>query len=198
MPTNNYFTATGTENNIERNMVDTITYNKANADLLFNLLNENQDLLSDDECFTIDKNENNNDAPNNSSLLGFMLDHQKYHINIKFATLALLCLLFDIEFSKGFAAFLFGVFGLNYAVTKLDGIEKCIAYRLRKEKALSLDELKQPCRCSFSHYNSKCGNLSDNGTCAEWEKEDLVEETINSLMDKKVIKQKGDKYVLVF
>ena len=198
MSNNRYFTNNGTANDIEINMVDTITDNKVNADLLFNLIDKNQDLLSDDESFILEKANPNNDDSSSVSLLGFMLVHQKYHINIKFATLALICLLFDIKYSQGFAAFLFGAFGLDYAVVKLDDIEKCIAYRLKKEKALSLDELKQPYRCGFTYCNSRCGNLSDDGTCDKWEDGALIEKALASLVQKKVVKQKGDKYALVF
>ena len=198
MSNNRYFTNDGTVNDIEINMVDTITDNKVNADLLFNFIDKNQDLLSENESFFLKKAEPGNDDSSSVSLLGFMLLHQKYHINIKFATHALICLLFDIKCSQGFAGYLFGAFGLNYAVVKLDDIEKCIAYRLKKEKSLSLDELKQPYQCSFTYCNSRCGNLNDDGTCNKWENGAYIEKALASLLQKNVVKQKGDKYALVF
>ena len=61
MSNNRYFTNDGTVNDIEINMVDTITDNKVNADLLFNFIDKNQDLLSENESFFLKKAEPGND-----------------------------------------------------------------------------------------------------------------------------------------
>lgn len=44
-----YYSNVGTANQIEEDMVEKVTYNKANADLLFGIIFQNKNLLSDDE-----------------------------------------------------------------------------------------------------------------------------------------------------
>lgn len=201
MKTNEYFKETGTANKIENCMIGSVTYNKANADLLFSIIHKNKMLLSNDECFVEDISdsfEDKNKSSDDTAMLGLMLAHQKYHINIKYTTLALICLIFDIAVSQGFASFLLPILGVDYSLVKLDDMEKCIAYKLKEEKALSSDELKHSCQCNFVHYNLKCGKLNDDGTCNNWVDSEMIDETLESMINKKVIKLKGDKYVLVF
>lgn len=200
MGTNGYYNSIGTANQIENNMVGSVTYNKANADLLFSTIFKNKDLLSEGEYIseiTQGSPEEENGKTNNTVFLGLMVYHQEYHLNIKYATLALLCLLFDIAISKGFASFLFGLFGMDYSLVKLDDMEKCITFKLKEKHALSHDELRDSVYCGFVHKNSNCGELNDDGTCRKWGDEKLIDDTIKSLVDKNVVKVKGDKYVLV-
>lgn len=200
MEINEYFDKIGTAETIEDCMDENITYNRANADFLFGMIHNNRELLSDDEFFIelladLKKDEKNSSDP--TAILGLMFDHQKYHINIKYTTIALICLLFDIVISKGFASFLFGVLGLDYSIVKLDGMEKCIAYKLKEKKELSLDELKESCQCTFAYNNSICGKLNNEGTCTIWGKDQSIEKILASMIEKKIIKIKGEKYVLV-
>ena len=200
MEINEYFDKIGTAETIEDCLDESVTYNRVNADLLFSVMHDNRELLSGDE-FLIDMfaalakdGKDNNDS---TAILGLMFNHQKYHINVKYTTLALICLLFDIVISKGFAAFLFGMFGLDYSIVKLDEMEKCIAYKLKEKKALTLDELKESFQCTFLHNNSKCGKLNDDGTCTIWGKDQIIDNALESMIEKKIIKIKGEKYVLV-
>ena len=200
MENDEYFDKIGTAETIEDSMDENVTYNKANADFLFGMIYDNRELLSDDEFFIESLADSRKDEKNNSdstAILGLMFDHQKYHINIKYTTLALICLLFDIVISKGFASFLFGALGLDYSIVKLDGMEKCIAYKLKEKKGLSLAELKESCQCTFAYNNSKCGKLNDEGACTIWEKDQCIEKALASMIEKKIINIKGGKYVLV-
>ncbi len=200
MNVNEFFEEIGTAETIEDRLYESVTYNKVNADLLFSIIHDNRELLSGDE-FLIDRfvdiNKDGKDKKDSAAILGLMIVHQKYHINVKYTTLALICLLFDIVISKGFASFLFGMFGLDYSIVKLDKMEKCIAYKLKEKKALSLDELKESCQCTFTYNNSKCGKLNDDGTCTIWGKDQIIDNALESMIEKKIIKIKGEKYVLV-
>ncbi len=197
MDINDYFIGIGTANAIEEKLSNSLTINKANADLLFSELCNHKELLSDDENLvkrSISLS-NNNDG---EIIYQMMINNNEYFINIKYTTLALVCLLFDITITQGFAAFLFGLLGMDYSLVKLNGMEKCITYKLKEHKLLSLDDLKQSCQCNFTNFSSKCGNLNKDGQCTKWNEGNLIEETIESLVNKKVVKLKGDKYVLIF
>lgn len=187
MKVNNYFINTGTANEIAKSMADNITYNKANADLLFCIIHNNKQLLSDNEYFienTTVSLEDISGNVNDAIVLGLMFSNQKYHINIKYATLALLCLIFDVTISRGFATFLLAIFGIDYSLVKLEKMEKCIAYKLKEEKALSTEELKSLCQCNFVHYNSRCGKLNNDGTCNKWADDEMIDNTLETLEKK--------------
>lgn len=197
MKINDCFEKTGTEDEIENSMVENIVCNKANAALLVNIIHNNEALLSDNEGFIKKTSYPLENRNSDTGVFGFMFFHQTYHINIKYTTLALICLIFDITMSQGLASFLLAIFGVDYSIVKLNDMEKCIAYKLKESRALSLDELKNSCICNFTHNNSKCGNLNDDGKCNKWSNSEMIDKTLESLLSKKVIKLKGDKYVLV-
>ncbi len=197
MKTNDYFEKTGTEDEIENSMVENIACNKANAALLVSIIHNNEGLLSDDECFIKKTSYPLEDKSSDTGVFGFMFFHQTYHINIKYTTLALICLIFDITMSQGIASFLLAIFGVDYSLVKLTDMEKCIAYKLKEARALSLTELKNSCKCSFTYNNSKCGNLNDDGNCNKWSDSEMIDKAVESLISKKVIKLKGNKYELV-
>ena len=146
-----YLNYTGSVLGIENVMKDRITLDMKNAEILFDLINKNKELLSPDEYIIYSSNDfsKNNYRDNENAVFGFIFHQQQYHINVKYATLALMCLLFDIAISKGFATFLYGLFGINYSVSKLNDMEKCVTYRLKKEKGLTLEGLIESRDCVF-------------------------------------------------
>lgn len=198
MKTNAYFKS-GTEEVIENDIAKKITYNEENAKLLFSIIKNNKEDLLDgqDEYFREEISIPHNDENNNRDVLNFMLLNCRYHISIKYTTIALLCLIFDITISKGFATFLLPLLGIKYGKEKLDGMERCIAYKLLKEKCgHSLNELTKSCECDFTSYNSNCGNLDNNGKCKIWKKKKICE-ALKTLTNKNVIEKKENEYELV-
>ena len=204
MKTSDYLKKSGTAEVIENDIAEKITYNEENAKLLFSIIKNNKDLLLDgqDEYFKEEISFPNNDGNNNRDVMNFMLLDCKYHINIKYTTFALLCLIYNIAMSEDFASFLPHILStmsvIDSKTVRLDGMEKCVAYKLLKEKnGLSLNELEKSCECDFTSYNSDCGNLKNNGTCKTWKKKKIAE-ALKTLTNKNVIEKKGDKYELVF
>lgn len=198
MKTNAYFKS-GTEEVIENDIAKKITYNEENAKLLFSIIKNNKEDLLDgqDEYFREEISIPHNDENNNRDVLNFMLLNCRYHISIKYTTIALLCLIFDIKTANGFASFLFSTFGIPPRLIKLDGMERCIAYKLLKEKSgFSLNELQKLHKCDFTSYNSNCGNLDKKETCKTW-KSKKIAEALKTLTNKNVIEKRGDKYELV-
>ena len=193
MENNIYFEAVGTSNIIKEKMLENIVINKANSDFLFNIIENNQNLLSDDEYFEkqiVVKGVN-------AKALSFLTTQANYHINIKIFTLAFICLLFDMAISDGVAAFLLGLFGVNYSLVKLNGMEKCVAYKIKSEKSVNDEQLTALTQCNFTQYNTKCGNLNADGSCKMW-REDQVKAALDSLISKKIIKMNGMNYEIIF
>lgn len=192
MENNNYFEAVGTLSSIKNKMFADIGINKANSDFLFSIIQSDQNLLSNDECFEKLASEEGNVVA-----LGFLINQANYHINIKFFSLALICLLFDIAISDGFAALLLGLFGVNYSLVKLNDMEKCVAYKIKTEKGISAQQLTTLVQCNFKQYNIKCGNLNSDGTCREWT-ESQVRAALESLITNKIVKMNGMNYEIIF
>lgn len=193
MKDNDYFEIVGTSNIIKEKMLENIVINKANSDFLFSVIQCSQNLLSEDECF-----EKLPDLESgNAATLGFLTNQANYHINIKFFSLALICLLFDIEISNGFAALLLGLFGVNYSLVKLNDMEKCVAYKIKSEKGINDIQLSDLTQCNFTQYNSRCGNLNSDGTCNRWQ-ESQVQAALKSLITQKIVKKNGMNYEIVF
>lgn len=193
MTKSDFLKITDTSSNIKKELIENVVLNKPQADILFERIQQNQNLFSDDEFFT--------ELPLNNSMnvgsLSFLTYSASYFINVKFLTLAFICLIFDITISKGFASFLLGVTGIDYAAIKLDNMEKCVAYKIKTEKRISFDELIVLIQCNFISQNTKCGHCKNDGTCEIWTKND-VQTAINYLMSKKIIKMTGDMYEIIF
>lgn len=193
MTKSDFLKITDTSSNIKKELIENVVLNKPQADILFERIQQNQNLFSDDEFFT--------ELPLNNSMsvgsLSFLTYNASYFINVKFLTLAFICLIFDITISNGFASFLLGVTGIDYAAIKLDNMEKCVAYKIKTEKRISFDELIALIQCNFIIQNTKCGHCKNDGTCEIWTKND-VQTAINSLMSKKIIKMTGDMYEIIF
>lgn len=193
MENNDYFEAVGTTNIIKEKMLGDIVINKANSDFLFSIIQNNQNLLSEDEYF-----EKQPDLESSNGVtLGFLTNQANYHINIKILTLAFICLLFDIAISDGIATFLFGLFGVNYSLIKLNDMEKCVAYKIKSEKSIDAKQLVELTQCNFTQYNTQCGNLNSDGTCKKW-MESQVQVALESLISKKIVKKNGMNYEIVF
>lgn len=193
MEEKDFFEVTGTSDNIKSELIENVVANKVNSDILFSLLQQNQDLLSEEECF--EKISGRISIP--AGTLGFITNNANYYINVKFLTLAFMCLIFDITITNGFASFLLGMFGIDYAAIKLNDLEKCVAYKIKTEKRASAEQLKSLTQCNFTQHNTKCGNYREDGTCGNWGVDD-VQKAIDSLMSKKILKLKDGAYEIIF
>lgn len=193
MKSNICFCITGTSNNIKRELLEKVVTNKVNSDILFSLIQHNQNILSEDECFK----ELSSKISETTGTLEFLTNNATYYVNVKFLTLAFMCLIFDITITNGFASFLLGLFGIDYAAIKLNDLEKCVAYKIKTEKRVSAEQLKSLSLCNFTHHNTKCGNYREDGICVVWQEAD-VQNAINSLIEKKVIKLKEGAYEIIF
>lgn len=194
MEKNDFIKITNTSDNIKREFIDKVVINKVNADILFSKIQQNQILLSDDECF---KELPCITTTNNNKTLNFLVNDASYFVNVRLLSLAFICLIFDITISNGLASFLLGAFGIDYATIKLDGLEKCVAYKIKTEKRISAEQLIALNKCNFTNNNTNCGHYKNDGTCGNW-KEDDIQRAIGSLMSKKIINLKGDAYEIVF
>ena len=193
MTKNDFLKITDTSGNIKKELIENIVLNKPQADILFERIQQNQNLFSYDECFTrVSSSKSMNNGSHN-----FLTDDASYFINVKFLTLALMCLIFDITISKGFASFLFEMIGIDCSVIKLDNIEKCVAYKIKTEKRISVDQLIPLIQCNFIGQNAKCRHYKNDSTCGIWTKKE-VEEAICSLESKKILKKIGDMYEIIF
>lgn len=187
MTKSDFLKVTGTSGNIKRELIENVVFNKPQADILFERIKQNQELFSDEECFR--------ELPLNNSIsmgsLNFLTCDASYFINVKYLTLAFICLIFDIKISKGFASLLLSLTGIDYTAKKLEGMEKCVAYKIKTEKRISSVE------CNFISQRTQCGHCKNDNTCDIWTNNN-VQTAINSLMSKKIIKMTGDTYEIIF
>lgn len=193
MVENDFFNVAGIPGNIEKQLIEKVVLNRPQAGILFETIKQNQALLSDGESFK----ELHNDVSTNNETLNFLTDDALYFINVKFLTLAFICLIFDITISQGFASFLLGVFGINYAAIKLNDMEKCVAYKIKTEKRVGIEQLKALTQCNFTIKNKNCGHYNNDGTCGVWTEKD-VQEAVNSLISQKIIHIKDNAYEIIF
>lgn len=193
MTENNFFNFTGTSGNIKKELIKNVVFNKPQADILFERIKQNQDLFSDNESFT----ELSVNVLKSSETLNFLADDASYFINVKFLTLAFICLIFDIAISNGFASFLLTVFGIDFAAIKLNNMEKCVAYKIKTEKRIGVEQLKALNQCNFTTNSKNCRYYNNDGTCGNWTDDD-IQEAINSLITKKIIQTKEKAYEIIF
>lgn len=193
MTKNDFFNITGTSGNIKKELIKNVVLNKPQADIIFEVIKQNQDLFSDNESFT----ELSNNASKSNETLNLLTDDASYFVNVKFLTLAFICLIFDVAISNGFASFLLAVFGVDFAATKLNNMEKCVAYKIKTEKRIGVEQLKALNQCNFTINNKNCRYYNNDGTCGNWTEDD-VQEAISSLITKKIIQTKGNAYEIIF
>lgn len=94
MENNTYFEAVGTSNVVKEKMLENIVINKANSDFLFSVIQNNQNLLSDDEYFEKQFAVKGADV----KALSFLTTQANYHININFFHLLLFAYFSILQF----------------------------------------------------------------------------------------------------
>lgn len=193
METNKFFKIEGDANTIKRKLSEELGINNVNAAILFSIIQQNQNILSDEEDFY----KSSQNISSNNETLGFLTNNAKYFVNLKFLTLAFICLIFDIKIAQGGASFLLGLCGADCTLIKLEDMEKCVAYKIKAEKGLSMEQLIALTQCNFTYCNTSCGHCLNDGTCGIWE-ENNIKNTICSLMEKNIIKLKNGVYEIVF
>lgn len=188
-----YLKIDGSLEEIKKIIFPAIVDSRANSDVLFSIIKKYPNLLSEDETFE----EICQVAGPGYGYVGFLTLNAKYHINVKYTTLAFLCLLFDIQFSEGLASFLYNFFGFNYSVVKLEDFEKCIAFKIHSEKKISAEALTDLVQCQYKYYREKCGMCSEDGECRRWDSSN-IQKVLDILLRKKVINYNQGYYESVF
>ncbi|MBD5540658.1 MAG: hypothetical protein HDR00_05610 [Lachnospiraceae bacterium] len=187
----NYINIQGDENTIIQELSKYM--NPGGAKLIVQNLPSYIDVLDDDETFEV--KEEIEGLPNKG--LGLLLLKTNYYLNVKKTTIAFIGLLFDIQFTKGFASFALEVFGITAdTIRKLSEIEKCVLL-LIKTDSIIIDDGKYALsgtpncknfalRCTYCQYDKCC--LS----------KEVLNDTVQKLLDAKVIKCKGNSLVYCF
>lgn len=193
---NELFSFVGSEADLKNNLSQHINIDTTCSNNMFNFIDENACLFSGDEWFVLklDKGQNSKEK---TRVKQFLPENASYHINAKKFTMALICLLIDIQITSGFATFLLGLYGIDYSVTKLESFEKCIAYKIKKERRLNFEQLKQLNLCDSTHFNKHCFNRTNDKTCQTWN-DRKIRDTLNSLLTKKIIVEKDSFYEIIF
>lgn len=150
------------------------------------------ELIEDDETLEISKG-----TQEQGSSMGFVVPKTNYYINLRKTTIALIGLLLDIGFAEGFAAFIFGIFGVSAdVIRKLSDTEKCVLFLVKADAVLTR-EGKHMLRDSLP-----CINYARECDCRQYDKcglsEDMLTVTLQKLLEKNIIKQKGNLLVYRF
>ncbi len=166
--------------------------NQGGAKLIVQNLPFFMDALGDDEAFDIKE-----EKPEQENGLGFMIPKTNYYLNVKKTTLAFIGLLLDIQFTNGFASFVLNIFGVTAdTVRKLKDIEKCVLLLL-KTNSIIMDNGKYTL-----NGTPKCMNFALGCTYRQYDKcclsNGVLHDTVQHLLDEKVIKCRGNSLVYCF
>lgn len=115
---------------------------------------------------------------------------KKYYINMKLTTLWVLCVLLDIEITKGMAVALGGMTGiLKQVVYKIseENAEKCVLLEIIRK---NMETLKASKECINNHLECKYRDACDMCTI----KEDDICSILQSLTNKGIIKKIRNTY----
>ena len=102
-------------------------YDEQDIPIIQHCLGTLHDALNETECLKVNSRED--------STLNLIIMDGKYFLNVRKTTIALIGLVLDIAFAKGFASFVLAVFGLNAAkIRKLEYSEKRVLLYVQAEK----------------------------------------------------------------
>lgn len=166
--------------------------NEGGARLIIQNMSHLMDILSDDERFDVEK-----EKLERENMLGFIVPKTNYYLNVKKTTIAFIGLLFDIQFTEGFASFVLNIFGITAeTIRKLKDIEKCVLLLLKMDFIIiDNDEYR-------FHNTPQCMNFALECTYRQYDKcclsNEAIYDTIQSLLHKKVVKRKGNTFIYCF
>ena len=126
--------------------------------------------------------------------LCMLIPSKKYYINMRLSTLWILCVLLDINITKGWAVALGSMGGkLKQIVYKIneENAEKCVLLELIRSDEGTFESKKE---CFNNHF--RCKYRDDCGMCIIEEKDILL--IIQSLIDKGIITRIGNTYKYIF
>lgn len=186
----NYINIQGDENAIISELSKYV--NPGGAKLIVQNLSLFMDILDNDETFDIKK-----EKQSQENGLGFIIPKTNYYLNIKKTTLAFIGLLFDIQFTGGFTSFVLNIFGITAdTLRKLTDIEKCVLLLL-KNNSIVIDNGRY-----ILGDNPKCMNFVLGCTYRQYDKcclsNEVLHDTIQMLLEEKIIKCKNDSLVYCF
>ena len=166
--------------------------NQGGAKIVVQILSSYIDVLDDDEIFDVRR-----ETQQQENRLGFMVPKTNYYLNIKKTTIAFIGLLFDIQFTKGFASFILEVFGITAdTIRKMSEIEKCVLLLIKTESVI-MDEGKY-----VLDDTSNCMNFSLECTYCQYDKchlsIEVLNDTVQKLLDAKVIMCNGNSLIYCF
>ena len=185
-----YINIQGDENTIIQELSKYM--NQGGAKLIVQNMSLFMDVLGDDEAFDVTE-----EKQVQENGLGFMVPKTNYYLNVKKTTIAFIGLLFDIQFTKGFASFALNIFGITAdTIRKLTDIEKCVLLLL-KTNSITTDNGKYTVSDT-----SKCMNFTLGCTYCKYNKchlsKEILNDTVQKLLNEKVIKCKGNSLVYCF
>lgn len=185
-----YISIQGDENTIISELSPYV--NQGGAKLIIQNLPFFIDFLGDDEIF--ETKEEKQELENG---LGFMVPKTNYYLNVKKTTLAFIGLLLDIQFENSFTSFALNIFGVTAdTIRKLKDMEKCVLL-LIKTNSIVTDNGKYTL-----NGTPKCMNFTLGCTYRQYDKcclsNDALHDTVQKLLDEKIIKSKGNSLVYCF
>lgn len=187
-----YINIQGNENEI---VLELSKYmNQGGAKLIVQNLPSFMDILGDDETFHIESEEG---MQGKKDCLDFIIPKTNYYLNVKKTTIAFLGLLFDIQFTQGFASFALSIFGITAdTIRKLTNTEKCVLLLLKSDSIITNNDgyaFRSPLNCiNFSLGCAYC----QYDRCSIPKR--ALNDTIQKLLEEKIIKRNGNSLVYCF
>lgn len=127
----------------------------------------------------------------------FVIPKINCYLNMKKTTLAFIGLLFDIQFTKGFASFTLDIFGVTAGtIRKLSNIEKCVLIMIKSDSIIIDND-----RYAFAD-TPNCMNFVAECTYCQYDRCNLDKEVLNStikkLLENNIIRRKGNSLIYCF
>lgn len=166
--------------------------NQGGAKLIVQNLPFFMDVLDNDEAFDIKE-----EKQEQKDGLSFIVPKTNYYLNIKKTTIAFIGPLFDIQFAQGFASFALNIFGITAdAIRKLSNIEKCMLLLIKS------DSITEDNDGYTFNGTPNCMNFALGCTYCQYDKchlsKEILNDTIQKLLDEKIIRRKGNSLVYCF
>lgn len=187
------FVEKGSEQSIIR-QIEKMGFNKCESEKIFNFINSNKCLLSDNE--SIKKSLHSDDC--NPGIIKYMIPNLNYdyYINLKYSTIMIAALLLDIKYTKGFSTLALNLSKVNTPhIIKIDekNGEKCIlkeTLSLKNKTGTNTLLLPFHGECCNNNYTCKFRNIDKCGCTKE-----NIDEIYKQLTSKGVFKKEGNKYI---
>jgi hypothetical protein len=160
-----------------------------------------QELIKNPPCYdAVDKVSSRYEIPYSDSPAGvmqYLIPKTKYFINIRLSTIAIIALILDIKWTKGFASLLAAIVGnTGQSFTLLTSNQRCVLQFILDNKQRYLDVTKYLSTKECMHFDMEHCSLRS-GTSCNYSQTNLLKD-LEELARKNVLIEENGMYRIAF